>query len=306
MTGHLIHCVSTDAGLLGDAVTDQLGALGSPATEHIAADKATLWRVNEAISTADLFGGDRVVVIDDATKLGDDIKDLLASWATDPAAGIKVICAWTSKPPKKLVANATVIDASAPRSRSERTTFATKRFAAEGIKLDRGAVTLVVDRCGEEPMMLRAIAQTMAAAGITGPTSAAAVTPYLPSDGDLPPWALTDALDTGNVNAALGAALRMLDAGRNAHQLLASLRKHYEVRHKLALVGDHGADAVCSEYKLHGFVATKARDAARRANPDRCGKDLERVLAASADLKGGSGLDERTIMTILTARLATR
>ena len=55
------------------------------------------------------------------------------------------------------------------------------------------------------------------------------VGPYLGEQGSVPPWELTDEIDSGRIQESMYVLQRMMGAGnRHALQVMASLHNHYE------------------------------------------------------------------------------
>ena len=70
------------------------------------------------------------------------------------------------------------------------------------------------------------------------------VEPFLGESGDVPPWELTDAIDSGRIDVALEKLHRMLGSGgRHPLQIMATLQTHY-----LRMLRLDGAPVACLLY----------------------------------------------------------
>ena len=146
-----------------------------------------------------------------------------------------------------------------------------------------------------------------AAYGEGASVSADDLEPYLGEAGNLPRYALTDAIDRGEPRVALRVLHRLFEAGGLAPmQILATLHGHFS--NMLAL---DGADALserdaASILGTAPFVAKKALQQSRRLGSEKIAAAIKLLAAADLDCRGMSGLDPEVVVEILVARLATQ
>ena len=121
-----------------------------------------------------------------------------------------------------------MVDASAGSGRA-RSAWIDEQLAGSGLGLDAGARKAIADHIGNEPGRLPGMLATLQGAFGTGAALGRAdVEPYLGEAGDVAPWDLTDAIDSGDVPGALQVLRRMLDGGgRHPLQVMATLTNHY-------------------------------------------------------------------------------
>ena len=108
--------------------------------------------------------------------------------------------------------------------------------------------------------MLRTLSATFGAGAVLGPEQ---VEPFLGDAGGVPPWDLTDAIDSGRTSRAIELLGRMLGAGeRHPLQVMAILQGHYG---KLATLDGRDlrteADAAAALGIKPGYPARKAMEA---------------------------------------------
>jgi DNA polymerase III delta subunit len=131
--------------------------------------------------------------------------------------------------------------------------------------------------------------------------------PYLGEAGNLPRYALTDAINSGEARTALRVLHRLSDAGGLAPmQILATLHGHYA--NMLALDGEDvmGERDAAAVLGTAPFVAKKALEQSRRLGSEKIAGAIKLIAAADLDCRGMSGLDSAVVIEILVARLATQ
>ena len=277
-------------------------------------DEYTVEDLVIAASTPPMLATHRVVVARGLSRFGaPDLAPLIA-WLDDPCPTTDLVVEWdTGRVPRKLAEAAEAaggqrISPDVPGGARNQRTWTAERIAESSVELDARASATVVEHLGADLSRLGSILETLEAvygAGMRlGPDD---VAPYLGAEGDVPPWELTDAIDRGDVGAALAVLQRMWGAGRHPLAVAASVTGHITRMARL-----DGADAANEKEaaKILGlrgsaFPARKALDACRRRGSDGIARAVELTAAADVDLRGRSGLDPRCITEILCARLAT-
>ena len=202
-----------------------------------------------------------------------------------------------------------VIDASAPHNAKGRDIWLRTHLADAPVRLDGAAIALVDAHLGEDLGRLQNLLAAVAAAYGTGAkVGADDVRPFLGEAGAVPPWELTDAIDTGRTDVALGALRRMLAAGeRHPLVIIATLHGHFGRMLRLDGSGATSADteAAVLGVKKGGstYPAKKAFDQGRRLGSERLHSAIQLLAEADLDLKGASGLDDGIVLDVLVARL---
>ena len=264
-------------------------------------------------STPPMLATHRVVVARGLSRFGAaDLAPLIA-WLDDPCPTTDLVLEWDSgRVPRPL---AEAVEASGghrvasdvPGGARNRRTWLEERLAEAPVQLDARARASVGDHFGNELSRLGAVLDTLATVfGDGARLSFDDVQPYLGAEGDVPPWELTDAIDNGNVGAALAVLQRMWGAGRHPLAVTATVANHITRMARL-----DGADATNEKEAaallgLRGstFPARKALDACRRRGSEGIARSVELLAAADMDMRGRSGLDARCVAEILCARLA--
>ncbi len=136
---------------------------------------------------------------------------------------------------------------------------------------------------------------------------------YLGELGTAGRFDLTNAIDRGDVGAALETLHRMLTASSSAQpkplhpmQVMASLVFHYQRLLRLDDPVDRhqGARGGRARHEERGRGPVPARSVAKRLGSDGLREAIRLLAQAELDLRGASGLDDRTVMDVLVARLA--
>ncbi len=235
-----------------------------------------------------------------------DTTDLVLVWEKGPALQR------LGAVPKRLTeavaaAGGEVVGAGVPRGRDGTAQWMDAQVAAAGLRLRPGAKRLLADHLGEDLSRLPAVLTTLASA--YGPDRALEsddVAPFIGEAGSVPPWELTDAVESGNIADALGKLRRMLHAGgRNEMQVLSTLYNHH---HRLLRLD--GADAADDKeaaellgIKGSTFPARKALRQTRKLGSKRVARSIELLAQADLDLRGATAIPPEAVLEVLVARL---
>ena len=129
--------------------------------------------------------------------------------------------------------------------------------------------------------------------------------PFLGSQGSVPIFDLTDAIDRGELATALGIIDRMMGpGGTSAHVIVASLDSHFSRVARLDGTDIRSGEEAATLLGVNAFPAKKALDLARKFDTATISSAIALVADADLDLKGMSGLEPRMIIEILVARLS--
>ncbi|MCB1026731.1 MAG: hypothetical protein KDB24_03085 [Microthrixaceae bacterium] len=273
-----------------------------------------------AAETPSMFG-DRVLVAREAGRFNTDDCAELLRYLESPAAGSTIVIAWErpaisgarlATTPRKLLsavkAAGGLIETKAPGGGKARSQWVGEQLAALPVRLTPAAKTLVQSRLGEDLGRLVGLGQTLQ--GVFGEgalVDAPDLEHYLGEAGSVPPWDLTDAIDSRKSKVAIENLNRMVQGGdRHPLQIMASLTTHYQ---RIAALS--GADVRTERdaadllgIKGSTFPAKKALAQARRLGPDGVARSIALLARADVDLRGASGLDALTVIQVLVARLS--
>jgi DNA polymerase-3 subunit delta len=206
---------------------------------------------------------------------------------------------------KAVTANGELIDASAGTGRV-RTSWVADHLKDAPLRFDAGARARVQAHLGDDLGRLAGLIETLVAAyGEGAPISIDELEPFLGSAGAVPPWDLTDAIDSGSIAGALSALRRMLDAGgRHPTEVIGVLHRHYS--NMLALDGITQLDSAEAAQLLgvrSPFVAKKAMEQGRRLGTERIAQAINLLADADLDVKGRTALPSDLVLEVLVARL---
>ena len=235
-----------------------------------------------------------------------DTTDLVLVWEKGP--GLQKLGAV----PKRLSeavkeAGGEVVGTGVPRSRDGSSKWMDTQIAAAGLRLRPGAKRLLADHLGEDLSRLPAVLTTLSSAyGPDRALEADDVAPFIWEAGSVPPWELTDAVESGDIAQALDKLRRMLHAGgRNEMQVLSTLYSHHN--RLLRLDGADAADekeaAELLGIKGSTFPARKALRQARKLGSKRIARSVELLAQADLDLRGATAVPSEGVLEVLVARL---
>ena len=286
---------------------------GSDVLDEFSGEEYSVEDLVLSASTPPMLATHRVVVGRGLGRFGAAQLEPLIAWLADPCPTTALVLEWKGgRPPASSwrLPKPRAASASLPMSRAER-----------GIAVPGSTSASLILRCASMPVRVSASASTSAMSWrdwvppsrrsrrCTGPAPVWDRTmsfPYLGSEGDVPPWDLTDAIDRGDVSATLAALQRMWGAGRHPLQVMANLIAHISRMARL-----DGADAATERegaqiLGLRGstFPARKALDGCRRRGTAGIARAVDLLAAADVDLRGRSGLPPQCVTEILCARLA--
>lgn len=297
---------SAVAELVGDA--DRADVL-----DEFSGDEYVLADVAISASTPPMLATHRVVVARGLSRFGTAEIATLIAWLDDPCPTTDLVLEWDSgRVPRPLAqaveaAGGQRVASDVPGGARNRKTWLEERLAEAPIQLDARARASLDEHFGNELSRLGAVLETLGAVfGEGARLSFDDVQPYLGAEGDVPPWELTDAIDRGQVSAALAVLQRMWGAGRHPLAVTATVANHITRMARL-----DGADATnekeaAAVLGLRGstFPARKALDACRRRGSEGIARAVELLAEADVDMRGRSGLDSRCVTEVLCARLA--
>jgi DNA polymerase-3 subunit delta len=323
-----VHLVKgADDVLRGDALTTLIDELlgseeRSLVVDEFDLDLTELGGAVDSAQTPPMLTDRRIVVI---RRLGrfskaEEIAPLLA-YLEDPLATTTLVLVWersaepsarsTRVPPSltKAVkaADGAVLDADAPSGRGL-AGWVAGQLEAAGLDVDARARDLITEGLGEDAGALVGLIERLVGAyGAGTHLSAADVEPFLGPAGGVPPWELTEAIDRGDVPAALDRLTRMLGAGdRHPLAVMATLQSHYTRMLRLDGAGARNETDAAKVLGLKGstFPAKKALSRSRRLGGPGIGRAIALLATADLDLRGARAWPGELVMEVLVARLA--
>ncbi len=315
-----IHLLNGDnPALLSEAMTGLIDTLVGDGDRTLlvddhSSDQYTVEHVVDAARTLPFLTDRRIVVARGAERFTVDELGPLVSYLEDPSPTSTVVLEWGGgRIPKKLTdmiksSGGVKTATAAPQQARARQDWLDDRLASSPVSLEPRAKRAIVERLGEDVGRLGgllAVLESTFGPGVA--LSADDVEPFLGQSGSVPTWDLTDALDKGDISTALNVLARMLDAGgMHPLQIMATLHRHYERMLKLDGSGARDDKAAAQLLGMKGstYPAKKALTQARRLGGPVIARAIVLLGRADLDLKGDSGLDSRTIVEVLVARLA--
>jgi len=267
----------------------------------------------DAALTGPFLTDRRVVVARGAGRFTAEELAELVGYLADPLDSTDLVIEWGSERRTKAFnealagAGADIVSTNPPNRARERSGWVVAEAAKAGVQLSAAAVDRLVahlgDNVGDLDGILRTLASTYGTGNRLGPDD---VDPFVGDAGGVPPWDLTDAIDSGRTDRALALLHRMLGAGeRHPLQVMAILQGHFV---KLATLDGRRlrteAEAAAALGIKPGFPARKALELSRRLGGTSIRKAIDLLAGADLDLRGAKDLDDRLIMEILVARLS--
>lgn len=298
--------------LLGDRSPDGV-------VDEFSGDEYQLSSAVMAAATVSMFG-ERIVVARNAGRFsGDDLAPLLA-YLEEPNPDSTLVIVWerpvtagVAKKPfaKKLgdavkAAGGVVTATSAPTQAKQVSAWVHERLAASELKFAPATEARITSHLGEEVNRLGALVETLEASFAKGTRiDPDMVEPYLSTAGGVPPWDLTDALNSGDVSKAVTTARRMmLGGGRHPLQLMATLQNHYEAILKLDGTGVRTESQAADLLGMKPFPAKKILGASRRLGSDGVRQAIRLLAKADVDLRGYTAVPAEATLEVLVGRLA--
>ncbi|MGH9184134.1 MAG: DNA polymerase III subunit delta [Acidimicrobiales bacterium] len=309
----------SDAVLRAEAVRALVGKLVGDADpslvveEHDPGDEADTAGLVDAAGTPPFLAARRVVVARDIGAYPSSALDPLLDYLAHPlpTTCLVLVAGEEGRIPARLVravrSVGSVVDAGAPRGR-KRSSWLDSQLHHAPVRLDAAATELLDTHLGEDLGRLRTLLDALAAAyGSGARIGGDDLRPFLGGAGAVPPWELTDAIDAGDGETALGAVRRMLGAGyRHPLQVMAVLHRHYAQLLRLDGSGIDDEATAADALGLTGstYPARKALAQARRLGHDGVARAVALLADADLDLRGRKGWPDELVLEVLVARLS--
>jgi DNA polymerase-3 subunit delta len=236
-----------------------------------------------------------VLVWEKAVANANDAGEPIAGSPKTPPALTKAITA----------AGGEIIDPSPPRNVAG---WMGEQFDAAGLDVDGRARDRIVKRLGEDAGGLIGLIERLK--GAYGPgvrIGVEEVEPFLGQAGGVPPWDLTDAIDSGDVPLSLDRLQRMMVGGeRHPLAIMATLQGHYVRMLRLDGAGARGEKEAAEILGIRGstFPAKKALTQSRKLGGPGIRRAVDLLATADVDLRGARAWPGELVMEVLVARLA--
>ena len=303
--------VTADAvkALVAELVGDSDPAL---LVEELVGEDVTPGAVVDAAQTPPFFADRRVVVAREVGRFTTQEVAPLVAYLADPLpTTVVVLVGGGGQLPRSLVDAVRkvghVVDAGVPTGRA-RSAWVAARLREGPVRLDAQATALVAAHVGDEVGRLASLLDTLAAAyGHGARVGAEEVTPFLGQAGPVAPWELTDAIDAGDIAAALDHLHRLLrPGGRHPLVVMATLHTHYARMLRLDGAGIADEKEAAAALGLTGstFPAKKALAQARRLGHAGVARAITLLADADLALKGTVEWPPELVVEVLVARLS--
>jgi DNA polymerase-3 subunit delta len=332
MTAAVYLLKGSDDVLRGDALSTLLDELvgtddRSLVLDEFDLDNVTLGAAVDAAQTPPFLTDRRIVV---ARRFGrfsknDEVAALL-DYLADPLPSSVVVLVWekpvnptdggesAAKSPRippnltKAVAAAggEVLDTDAPSGRGL-APWVAEQLKDAGLDVEPQARDRIVGLLGEDAGSVIGLVERLKAAFPGGQRLRVDdIEPYLGRAGGVPPWELTDAIDSGRVPDALDKLHRMMGAGdRHPLAIMATLQSHYTRMLRLdgAAARSEKDAATILGIKGSTFPAKKAMNQQRKLGSKGVRRAIDLLAQADIDLRGARAWPGDLVMEVLVARL---
>jgi len=269
-------------------------------------------KVLDAYTTPPFLVDRRVVVVREAGRIKASDVDRLVSTieqASERRDTVLVLVGGGGTVPQALVkaigSKGELVDVSVGSGR-DRATWIAQHLGAAPIRVDAAARSRLQEHLGEDLGRLDGLVQILVAAyGEGSSVGVAELEPFLGEAGSVPPWDLTDAVDSGVTSAALAALHRMMWAGgRGPTEIVGILHRHFSNMFRLDGETVGTPEEAASVLGVRSsFVARKALDQSRRLGSHRLAQAITWLAEADLDVKGQTALPPELILEVLVARL---
>ena len=234
--------------------------------------------------------------------------DLILVWerGVDPVMGGRLPAVPKGLTAAVKAAGGTRIDVNPPARKSDASKWLRDQLKQSSLMFEPAAVAAVDDLVGADRGNVVGLLRTLEGALGTGSTvTAEDVAVYGGDAGSVVPWELDDAIDRGDIAAALKVLHRLLPS-RHPLQLLAALHGRYQRMLRLDGAGaadEHQAAAMLG-MKGSTFPARKILGQTRRLGSERVARAIRLLAGADLALRGTVDWPDELVLEVLVARLA--
>jgi DNA polymerase-3 subunit delta len=324
-----------DDTLLSRAVSDAIASLVGDADASLMVEELTeeqyrmeddsfaITRLVDAAQTPPFLTERRVVVGRHMGRFskGADVEALVAYLAS-PLPSTDLLLVWergiapkqdrmpaVPKPLNEAVntAGGEVVETGIPSGKNA-SAWLDRQLKTAAVTIDGRAAQHIAAHLGEQRSRVVSLLSTLES--VYGPDVTIGVDevePFLGESGDVPPWELTDAIDSGKIDVALDKLHRMTEAGgRHPLQIMSSLQTHYLRMLRLDGASISGEKQAAQLLGMKGstFPAKKALTQTKKLGSSGVRRAVELLAEADRGLRGESGWPPELVMEVLIARLA--
>jgi DNA polymerase III subunit delta len=270
--------------------------------------------VVNALQSPPFLTAQRVVVVREIGNLTTDQAKWIAAWVEVQSETTQlVLVAGGGRTPPSLDKASKAHGESVVPETEQTAGVLRAQLADAGLALTADASTRLLEHLGEDAGRVPELVEVLSAAYGPGATVGVdEVEVYLGAVGTAGPFDLTNAIDKGDVAGALETLHRLLTATstrapRPMHplQVMAMLVRHYQ---RLLRLDDPFITTKEQAAEALGMrSAGGARfplDASKRLGTGGLSEAMQLLARAELDFRGYGGLDERTVIDVLVARLA--
>ena len=234
--------------------------------------------------------------------------DLVLVWerGVDPTMGGRLPAIPKALAAAVKAAGGAKLDANPPTRKSDAGKWLRDQLKQSSLKFEPAAVAAVEDLVGADRGIVVGLLRTLEGAlGEGGTVTADDVAVYGGDAGSVVPWELDDAIDRGDIAAALKVLHRLLPS-RHPLQVLAALHGRYQRMLRLDGAGaadEHQAAAMLG-MKGSTFPAKKILGQTRKLGSEKIARAIRLLADADLALKGTVDWPDELVLEVLVARLA--
>ena len=237
-----------------------------------------------------------------------DTTDLVLVWerGVDPAMGDRLPKLPTALSAAVRAAGGEVTSADPPAHKADAHKWLKDHLSQSGLRFGPAAVAAVQDLVGTDQGNVVGIVRTLTGAlGEGAAVSAEDVALYGGDAGAVVPWELDDAIDRGDISAALRVLHRLLPS-RHPLQVLATLHSRYQRMLRLdgLRVADERQAAEILGMRGSTFPARKILGQTRRLGSEKVARAIRLLADADLALRGTLDWPDKLVLEVLVARLA--
>ena len=234
--------------------------------------------------------------------------DLILVWerGADPVMGGRLPAVPKALTAAVRAAGGTKLNVTPPTRKAEASQWLRDQLGRSGLSFEPAAAAAVEDLVGADRGNVVGLLRTMQGALGAGSTvTARDVAVYGGDAGSVVPWELDDAIDRGDIAAALKVLHRLLPS-RHPLQLLAALHGRYQRMLRLDGAGaadEHQAAAMLG-MKGSTYPAKKILGQTRRLGSEKVARAIRLLADADLALRGTVDWPDELVLEVLVARLA--
>jgi len=234
--------------------------------------------------------------------------DLILVWerGADPVMGGRMPAVPKALAAAVKAAGGTRVDVTPPTRKTDAGKWLRDQLGRSSLSFEPAAAVAVEELVGADRGNVVGLLRTLEGAlGAGGTVTAEDVAVYGGDAGSVVPWELDDAIDRGDIAAALKVLHRLLPS-RHPLQLLAALHGRYQRMLRLDGAGaadEHQAAALLG-MKGSTFPARKILGQTRRLGSEKVARAIRLLADADLALRGTVDWPDELVLEVLVARLA--